>query len=109
MKTISKSFDTVYVVQELKGRDFTSLLGCTDNITYVVDEDCPMTKEAENHVNKVGARLNKFNSGTDALVLSGDPVNIGLAMSAVLRKEGKITVLKWNRHSNNYVPIKISL
>lgn len=41
----------------------------------------------------------------DFLVLSGDPVMIGICMAVVGDYLGRVRVLRWNRWANNYTPV----
>lgn len=47
---------------------------------------------------------------TDYLLLIGNPVLIGMAMStAAAYNNGKVKVLQWDRRSRRYIPISVDL
>lgn len=97
---------TVYIVQDSGGKNFTSLLKITDDIRTVVNRDCPLFGGLEEHEKAIHHALRDFNADSDYLVLVGDPINIGLALQVMLKKGGG-TILKWDRQTNAYIPIKI--
>lgn len=45
----------------------------------------------------------------DWLLLTGDPMAIGLATHFVAAKLGKVRLLKWNRRNLEYIPMKLDL
>jgi hypothetical protein len=47
---------------------------------------------------------------TDFLLLIGDPVIIGITVAVAAHwANGKVGMLKWDRQSNDYYPVKINL
>jgi hypothetical protein len=58
----------------------------------------------------VRAALTDFNPSLDFLLPIGDPINIGLAFTALYRLgHTKIQVLKWNRIRSRYYPLTVTL
>lgn len=96
----------IYIVQDDGKKNFTSLMSITSNILVLCDRDCPVFGNMDEHVTKLKNKLMHFNPESDYLVLVGDPINIGIAMHEILKKGGG-TVLKWDRQTINYIPIKI--
>jgi len=43
----------------------------------------------------------------DFLLLSGDPIAIGMAVALAYRKEPRPWVLKWDRHKREYIPFRL--
>lgn len=54
-------------------------------------------------------KLREYKDG-DYLLLTGDPVAIGLACSiAAFYNAGRYTALKWDRRERLYIPVKIDI
>jgi hypothetical protein len=54
-------------------------------------------------------KLREYEDG-DYLLLTGDPVAIGLACSiAAFYNAGRYTALKWDRREKLYIPVKIDI
>jgi hypothetical protein len=98
----------IFITQNSKGKNFTSLLKFSDDIRFMVQEDCPTVGDNSWHVEKIGKELKHFNPECDMLVLVGDPINIGIALHTAMKKGGDVTVLKWDRQNSLYAKIKIS-
>lgn len=96
----------IYIIQDDGNKNFTPLLSMSNNIVILTNRDCPVIGDASDHLDKMRAKLKHFEPEKDALVLVGDPVNIGVAMHEVMMKGGA-TVLKWDRQTRNYLPIKL--
>jgi hypothetical protein len=59
---------------------------------------------------KIRAMLAQFDSKVDFLLPIGDPVNIGLAFTALYRMgHNKVRVLKWHRVKAKYQPVLVVL
>lgn len=44
---------------------------------------------------------------SDWLALSGDPVKIGICVAVAVERLGMVRMLRWNRHTNSYIPIEV--
>lgn len=73
----------------------------------VCNRDCPVFGDANEHISKMRDKLKYFNPAQDYLVLVGDPVNIGLCVHEVLKKGKGVVLLKYDRQTKNYIPIKL--
>lgn len=98
----------IYIVQD-SGQNFSSLLKISENIVTVTSRDYPLFGDANDHVNKIKHVLKHFDVDNDAVVPAGDPINISIVTHEILKKEGKILVLKWDRQTNMYVPVKVNI
>ncbi len=74
-------------------------------IEFVALVNFPKFENPAKHIDYMKGRLQDFGP-TDYLLIVGDPVNIGVAMS-ILAKQGPFTVLKWDNMSSRYVPVTI--
>jgi hypothetical protein len=96
----------IFIVQDDGTKNFSSLFKLSEDIVSLTSQDCPAF-ENEAHIKAIRNKIRKdFNVSTDMLVLVGCPVNIGIAMAAVIRKGG-YKILKWDRQTKGYIPIKI--
>ncbi len=99
--------NTIYIIQDNGNYNFSSLLTITNNIVVVCSRDYPVFGEADEHVSKIKDKLKYFNPTQDYLVLVGDPVNIGLCTHEVLKRGKGVMLLKYDRQTKNYIPIKL--
>lgn len=98
----------VFVVQEMPGRNilparkYGELLALLPSNSQVLLSPGPT-------VERMRRALKDF-CDDDFLLLSGDPVAIGIAMMvAGDRNLGRVKVLKWDREEGVYFPIEIDL
>lgn len=68
------------------------------NITYAIDHA----------VSRIRATLKDITEN-DWLLLTGDPIAIGLATHFAAATLGKVRLLKWNRRDMEYIPMKLDL
>lgn len=92
----------VYIVQEVKGRDYSPAMKYGQLVLLLPEGN--ITLSTQPTVRRLKTRLKDFND-EDYLLLSGDPVAIGLScMVAADINQGKVKMLKWeNRESSYYV------
>jgi hypothetical protein len=101
---------TVYVTQELKGRDLSGALSFGE-LEVLVRANVAVTDEGINDIiTDVYDSLDSFNPKKDFLLLSGDPVIIGIAFMALAYhwdEGGSFRILRWDRIEECYIPITI--
>jgi hypothetical protein len=99
---------TVYITQEVPGRDLSDALEFGDlDILLPAKEQVSLSSMPT--VRRMQRKLVRFTSD-DYLVLSGDPVCIGIACClAALANNGRFKVLKWDRIEARYYPIEVDL
>lgn len=68
--------------------------------------DCPITRVPET-VYLVDEWMEEFNPDIDHLMLIGDPVLIALCANNVAQRFKSFSVLKWNRQTREYIPLKV--
>lgn len=102
---------TVYITHEMRGRDISNALeyGALKVILpaeiQVIDN--PIQKKII--VDMIEESLKTFNDD-DYLLLSGDPACIGICFGvAALNNDGKVKMLKWDRHEEAYFPLDLKL
>ena len=100
----------VYVVQDDGSKNFSPALKFGD-IATIMTNDYPKfnTESGMVMIQKLRKGLDDFNAKTDHLLLTGDPVLIGLAMYFALQKSCTIRCLKWDKQTSQYIPITIKL
>ena len=99
---------TVYITQEVPGRDLSDALEFGD-LDILLPAKEQISLSAMPTVRRMQRKLVKFTSD-DYLVLSGDPVCIGIACClAALANNGRFKVLKWDRIEARYYPIEVDL
>ena len=96
----------VFIIQDSGDKNFSSLISDDVTITVVTNRDCPLFGNHDDHVLAMRRVLADYKPG-DGLVLVGDPVNIGIAVHEILSKKGGVLLLKWDRQTRNYIPIKL--
>lgn len=99
---------TVYITQEVRGRDLTDALGFGD-LDILVPAKEQIALSSGPLVKRMERKLSKFNDN-DFLMLAGDPVCIGVACAlAAVSNNGRFKVLKWDRLEQRYYPINVNL
>lgn len=99
---------TVFITQETPGRNFLparkygELVALLPGNAQIVLSPTPVLRKLE-------FQLSKF-SDDDFLLMSGDPLIIGLAVHVALtRNAGRARFLKWDKRENDYYEVKIDL
>jgi hypothetical protein len=99
---------TVYITQEVRGRDLSDALAFGD-LDILVPFGDQVSLSAMPTLRRMERKLVKFTSD-DYLMLSGDPVCIGIACAlAAAANNGRFKVLKWDRLDQKYYPIEVDL
>lgn len=97
---------TVFVVQEMPNHDIASATRFGD-LKVLLPANIQIAFSTVPTVRMMRRKLLKF-SDQDFLLLTGDPVAIGLACSiASFYNSGRYKVLKWDRRERLYIPITI--
>lgn len=95
----------VYVIQEQPNHDLAPAMSFGDIVTLLPPGDTNFSYEFT--VDKLREDLGNI-ALEDYLLLTGDPVAIGLATSIVSEYlGGHLQLLKWMRRERVYLPIKI--
>lgn len=103
---------TVYVVQAMKGRNYSDAKNYGE-VKVLLPAEEQIYEGRTKPVRDLRQRLAHFNPVEDYLLLSGDPIAIGLATAYV----GKITTgygkeinfLKWDRIDSKYNVVRLCL
>lgn len=104
----AKKAVTVYITQEMRGRDLSDALRFGDVVTILPAKEQVSLSPAPT-LNRIKRKLAKFGD-EDYLILSGDPVCIALAANvAADNNRGRYKVLKWDRLDQKYYPIQVDL
>ena len=99
---------TVYITQEVPGRDLSDALEFGD-LDILLPAKEQVSLSAMPTIRRMQRKLAKF-TPKDYLMLSGDPVCIGIACClAALANNGQFKVLKWDRIEARYYPIQVDL
>jgi len=96
---------TVYVTQELKGRDLSSALEF-GKLQVVVPANVEVTPENMKEVRQaVFSVMAPFDCERDYLLLSGDPVVMGFVWQVAAEEayEKSLRVLRWDRIEGRYI------
>lgn len=97
----------VYVVQEVPGRNLAPALQYGELTALLPSGDVVLSPGPM--VRKLQRKLKDF-CDADYLLLAGDPVAIGMATAVASQmNRGKLNVLKWDRQSHVYFPVRIDI
>jgi hypothetical protein len=99
---------TVFITQELRGRDVTDAteFGDLEILTPANEQTSYSTQPT---IRKMRNLLYKF-TDQDYLLLAGDPVGIAIAAAIVSEhNRGKFKMLKWDRLENKYLPLQADI
>tara|TARA_R100001244_G_scaffold57213_1_gene48555 strand:+ start:2075 stop:2410 length:336 start_codon:yes stop_codon:yes gene_type:complete len=96
---------TVYIVQEMRGRDLSDATSFGD-LEILLPAKYQTSFSAQPTLRFLDRKLRKFNDD-DYLLLAGDPVAIALASAIAARTNGgRLKLLKWDREQNMYFPLE---
>jgi len=99
---------TVYITQEVRGRDITdaSTFGDLEILIPAEEQAAWSTQPA---IRKINRKLSKFND-QDYILLAGDPAIIALSAAIASRhNNGRFKMLKWDRQLAKYLPLEADL
>jgi len=100
---------TVYITQELRGRDFSDALSFGDLEVVIPSFMSVSSGHIDQVVERAETVLASF-SDKDYLLLSGDPVCIGLSCAiAAFNNCGSYRVLRWDRLTQSYDEVQVNL
>jgi len=100
---------TVYIVQEMRGRDVTDATNFGDLEILITAEEQTASFSTQPTIRKLNRMLANFNDD-DYLLLTGDPAAIALAASVAARQNnGRFKMLKWDRQTAKYFPLSANL
>ncbi len=102
---------TVYITNEIRRRDVSEAFEF-GSLQVVIPSDMQVTAnedKKERVVMMIEDALETF-SDNDYLLLSGDPVCIGICFTvAALNNKGKVKALKWDRIEEKYYPVSVKI
>ena len=98
----------VYIVQEMPNHDLAPAMRYGD-MKVLLASNTQIAFSTVPTVRALRRKLRDYKDG-DFLLLTGDPVAIGLACSiAAFYNAGRYTALKWDRRERMYIPVKIDI
>ena len=99
---------TVYVVQEMSNHDIASAMSF-GQIQVLLPSTMQIAFSTAPAIRLLKRRLRSF-SDEDFLLLTGDPVAIGLVCSiAAVYNSGRYIALKWDRREKLYIPVRLDI
>lgn len=98
----------VFIVQEMPNHDIAAAMKFGE-MTVLLPSNTQIAFSTVPTVRTLRRKLRDYKDG-DYLLLTGDPVAIGLACSiAAFYNAGRYTALKWDRRERLYIPVKIDI
>jgi len=98
----------VFIVQEMPNHDIAPAMKYGDMVV-LLEPHTQIAFSTVPTVRMLRRKLREYKDG-DYLLLTGDPVAIGLACSiAAFYNSGRFTALKWDRREKVYLPVKIDI
>lgn len=99
---------TVYITQEVRGRDITDAVAFGD-LQILVPAKEQVAYSTQPTTRRINRGLRNFND-EDYLLLSGDPIVIGIACAQAAQVNmGRFKALKWDRLEERYYPLVVDL
>lgn len=96
----------VYITHASKSFDFSPAAQYGD-LKIIFNENPSLVSE---YIPLIKARLAGFDYKTDFLLLSGDPIVIGIATALVWKNtSGQLSFLKWDKIQKNYRLMKVQV
>lgn len=98
----------VFIVQEMPNHDIAAAMKFGE-MSVLLPSNTQIAFSTVPTVRMLRRKLREYKDG-DFLLLTGDPVAIGLACSiAAFYNSGRYTALKWDRRERLYIPVKIDI
>lgn len=98
----------VFVVQEMPNHDIAAAMKFGE-MSVLLPSNTQIAFSTVPTVRVLRRKLREYKDG-DYLLLTGDPVAIGLTCSiAAFYNSGRYTALKWDRREKLYIPVKIDI
>lgn len=98
----------VFIVQEMPNHDIAVAMKFGEMVV-LLPSNTQIAFSTVPTVRTLRRKLREYKEG-DYLLLTGDPVAIGLACSiAAFYNSGRYTALKWDRRERLYIPVKIDI
>ena len=98
----------VFIIQEMPNHDIAPAMKFGD-MSVLLPSNTQIAFSTVPTVRTLRRKLREYKDG-DYLLLTGDPVAIGLACSiAAFYNSGRYTALKWDRRERLYIPVKIDI
>ena len=98
----------VFIVQEMPNHDIAPAMKFGD-MSVLLPSNTQIAFSTVPTVRTLRRKLREYKDG-DYLLLTGDPVAIGLACSiAAFYNSGRYTALKWDRRERLYIPVRIDI
>lgn len=98
---------TVFVVQDDGTKDLAPVLRISERVEVIANRPYPLFGETALLRKRMRAIANRFKDG-DYLLLIGDPINIGLAFHYIMETGSNIKLLKWDKHTSDYLTITLT-
>jgi hypothetical protein len=99
---------TVYVVQEVQGRDIIGAMKYGELVSLLPPGN-QIVLSAQPVVRSLNRSLKDF-SDDDYLLCMGDPTAIGIATAIAARhNRGRVKFLKWDKREFTYYPIEVDV
>ena len=98
----------VFIIQEMPNHDIAPAMKYGDMLV-LLEPNTQIAFSTAPTIRMLRRKLRDYKDG-DYLLLTGDPVAIGLACSiAAFYNSGRFTALKWDRRERMYIPVKIDI
>ncbi len=98
----------VYVVQEMPNHDIASAMKFGE-LRVLLPSNTQIAFSTAPAVRTLRRKLREY-TDEDYLLLTGDPVAIGLVCAiAAAYNSGRYTALKWDRRERMYIPVKLNV
>ena len=105
---MTEQTSTVYVVQEMPNHDIAPAMRYGE-LKVLLPSNTQIAFSTVPTVRLLKRKLRGF-TDNDFLLLTGDPVAMGLASSiAAAYNSGRYRVLKWDRRERMYIPVSINI
>jgi hypothetical protein len=98
---------TVYVIQEQPRHNLAPAMEYGTIVTLLPPGDANFSVQST--LDELRAGLKDFDSESDWLLLTGDPIAIGLATMVVSEESWRLNFLKWDKQERRYLPIRCKI
>lgn len=99
----------VFVIQDDGHKNLFPAKKFGQQFIVLATKDLPLYRDPASMISSVVVKLNSYNPEQDYVIMTGDPLLIGVVTASIIKKHGKIRCLKWDKQNMDYFPIVLSL
>jgi hypothetical protein len=99
----------VFVIQDDGHKNLFPAKKFGQKFVVLATKDLPLYRNPTATISGVLSRLQDYDPKQDYVIMTGDPLLIGIVTAYIIKQFGTIRCLKWDKQNIDYFPITLSL